>query len=168
LYLDKITKNHYFLNTLKKIKNNNFNNFIKIIKYFESEEEAFAYEKLLIDKIGRKILNANYPLLNISAGGFGVVSSSIPENIRKKLYGSKGKKNPAYRKDLDLKINLIIEDYLNNNLTLKDLANKYKADTRIIKKRLLEKNIDVNRKNQYLKSSNDMKLNNPRKKKLNQ
>jgi hypothetical protein len=166
IYINKLCKkNTYFFNTLRKIKESNVDDLVKIIKYFDNEVEAFEYEKKLIDTIGRKIINSKNPLLNISIGGIGVVSSSVPEEIRKKLYGSKGKKNPAYRKDIDLKLNLIIEDYVNNKLTLKDLSEKYKADKRIIKKRLLENNIDVNRKNQYLKSSKNMKLNNPSKNK---
>ena len=156
--------NKIFSSTLKKIKHFELNDLLKVIQYFEDEQEAFEYEKRIIEKIGRKITSLNYPLLNIAEGGIGVISSSVPESVRKKLYGSPGEKNPAYRKDLDVQIDLIIDDYVNNHLTLSDLSKKYKADTRMIKKRLLDNNIEVSTKNQYLKSSYNMTINNPTKK----
>jgi len=158
--------NNVFYNTLNKIKSFGPNKIIQLIKYFEDEKEAFDYEKKLIDEIGRKIINKNFSLLNITVGGRGVLSSSIPKELRKKLYGSPGEKNPAYRKDLDENIHLIIEDYIKNNFTLRDLSQKYKTDFRSIKKRFLKHNVEISTKNQYLKVSKCMKKNNPMKKKI--
>jgi hypothetical protein len=72
---------------LQEIKNDNLSPIIEIVAEYESEIDAFAHEKQLIEKYGR-IIKGNGILTNYSDGGDTSNSGWVPSSTTRKIWSN--------------------------------------------------------------------------------
>lgn len=130
----KKTSNPFLYYKIKSLMENNTPPIIKRLYENLLEEEAYKIESEIITEHGRRFSPENGKLFNISEfmggnkKGIEMPWSEERRERHQKLCKQRRKYDPTYEE--------LYDDYITNNLSRKDIAEKYKVSTVLIKQRL--------------------------------